>query len=358
MKLIKIAAGLLVFGLSGIAQTAADAPELTVPRFGIDVKNIVTPVLVTDRDGNIIDGLTPPQFHLYDNGKEQNIHVDAAYQPLSVVVAIEKSARVEKILPQIQKLGTLLTQITGREGEAAVITFDSHINTVQDFTKDSDKIKVAINGIHAGNSGTRLIDAVDTGMQMLHRRPQAFRRVLLLISETRDEGSQARLKESLIRAQFDNVLVYAVDISQLAVRFNEKPDGRFPSGMDVASQNLPMGMASTPTTMEQNSGMGNRAQFIPLLKEIFIDTKGIFVRDAPTQFVRATGGAQFVFLSQKDFEKAITKISQQVHSQYLITYAPTDGGEGGYHTIQVTIDRSPEYTCRTRPGYWIGGGAQ
>ncbi len=353
-----VAIGSAAIGITAFAQTAADAPGLNAAIIRTTVNNLVAPVLVTDKSGNIVDGLQPAQFHLKDNGIEQNIHVDVAQQPLSVVVAIEKSARVEKILPQIQKLGTLLTQITGRDGEAAIISFDSHLDTVQDFTKDNDKIKVAINKIHAGNSGTRIVDAVERGMQMLKTRPPAFRRVILLVSETRDEGSEARLKETLIETQFANVIVYAVDISQLAVRFNEKPNAPMPSAMDVASQNLPMGIPSTPTSMEQYSGMSNRAQFVPLLKEIFIDTKGIFVRDSPTQFVRATGGAQFLFVTQHQFEDAITKISQQVHSQYLVTYSPTNGTEGGYHTINVWIDREPEYTCRTRPGYWIGGGAQ
>jgi len=53
----------------------------------------------------------------------------------------------------------------------------------------------------------------------------------------------------------------------------------------------------------------------------------------------------------------VQKISEELHSQYMITYAPTNGSEGGYHTIQVSIDRS-NLICKTRPGYYIGGGAQ
>jgi len=353
---------LLAIGIVGtlavLAQSKEDAPTLGEPitKFDVHVTSIVAPVLVTDHDGNIIDGLKPAQFHLFDNGKEQNIHVDEAFQPISLVVAIEKSARVEGVLPQIQKLGSLLTQITGRQGEAAIVAFDGRIQTPQDFTTDNDKIKVAIQNIHAGSSGTRLIDAVERGVYMLSKRPKSNRRVLLLVSETRDEGSEARLKEVMINSTLSNVEIFSVDISQLAVRFNEKQDAPRPMAVDVAAQNFPMGVPSTPTTVEQNYGLQNRAQFIPLLKEIFIDAKGIFVRDPSTQFARATGGDEFVFLRQKGLESAIGKISQQIHSQYMLTYNPTNGEEGGYHTIIVQIDRTPEYICKTRPGYWIGGG--
>ena len=359
-----LAAPLFVF--SAMAQTPTQPtppPAQEAPDFGqpikVTVSNLVAPVLVTDHNHNIVDGLQPHQFHLYDNGVEQNIQVDTAYEPVSLVVAIEKSARVDGILPQLHKLGILLSQITGKQGEAAVMAFDCRIQTPQDFTMDNDKIRVAIENIKSGCNGTRIDDAVERGIYMLSKRPDTNRRVLLLVSETRDEGSQSRLKEVMQAAVLSNVQIYSVDISQLGVRLNEKQDQPYPmANVDVANQNLPMGQASTPTSMEQNFGMANRAQFVPLLKEIFIDTKGIFVKDHSTQFVNATGGAQFVFLRQKGLEDAISKISSDIHSQYLLSYKPSNATEGGYHTILVTIDREPSYVCRTRPGYWIGGGAQ
>src|SRR5665213_3085410 len=88
-----IAAVAVIFGVIARAQTPA-IPSLDSPEFGkpiiVDVKNVVAPVLVTDHNGNIIDGLQPHQFHLYDNNVEQNIHVNESYEPISLVVAIEK----------------------------------------------------------------------------------------------------------------------------------------------------------------------------------------------------------------------------------------------------------------------------
>ena len=132
-------AALLVVGVMAWAQTPAkspnpDAPDLdTTPIIRTTVSNLVAPVLVTDHNGNIVDGLQANQFHLYDNGIEQNIQMDAAYPPVSLVVAIEKSSRVDGILPQLHKLGTLLTQITGKSGETAVLAFDCRIQNAAGF---------------------------------------------------------------------------------------------------------------------------------------------------------------------------------------------------------------------------------
>ena len=49
------------------------------------------------------------------------------------------------------------------------------------------------------------------------------------------------------------------------------------------------------------------------------------------------------------------KINTEVHSQYMITYTPNNKEEPGYHTIEVAI-AGTQYSCKTRPGYWIGGG--
>jgi VWFA-related protein len=338
-------------------QANSDAPEIETPIFRAKATNIVAPVLVTDREGNIVDGLEPAQFHLWDNGKEQNIHVDVTYEPISLVVAIECAGRVESILNQIRRpMGSLVQTVIGAQGEAAILKFDGRIMLMQDFTNDPDKIKVAVSKINAGSSQTRVIDAVDHGVYMLKKRPKNNRKIILVVSETRDEGSETKLKEALIDVNIENVQVYFVDISQLAVRLTEKPDIR-PEYIDPTTMNAPLGIPNTPTTAQQNYGMENRVQFIPLFKEIFIDTKAIFVKDPAKQFSVASGGAQFTFLRQKGLEEAIQKISEELHSQYMISYAPTNGAEGGYHTIEVSIERT-NLICKTRPGYYIGGGAQ
>jgi VWFA-related protein len=258
----------------------------------------------------------------------------------------------------MKHLGSLTQDIIGTQGEAAVVKFDGRITTMQDFTNDPDKIKVAIDKINAGSSGSRMVDAVDDAVRMLDHRPKNNRKIILMVSETRDEGSEARLKEVLINANFKNVTVYCVDITQLAVRFTEKvPDPGPVPAMDPTTMNNPMGQPNTPTTMQQNYGMGNRAQFVPLLKEIYTDTKAVFVKDPAKQFTLQTGGSHFYFMKQKGLEDAVARIGEEIHSQYLVSYAPSNFAEPGYHTIEVTIDRSQLIT-KTRPGYWVGGGRQ
>jgi VWFA-related protein len=346
----------VAFLLAAGVEAQAPAPE-GEPTFGVSVTNIIAPVLVTDRSGNIIDGLQPHDFHLFDNRVQQNIQVDVAFEPISLVVLIEKASRVEAILPQIKHLGTMLPVVMGDHGEAAVMAFDSRLTVMQDFTSDSDKVKAAVDKINAGNSGVRLIDAVDQAVAMLKKRPPNNRKIVLLVSETRDSGSEGRVREALISAQLANVPVYTVDITQLVVRLTEKPAPPRPNPIDVTG-GIPgvMGQANTPTTDFQNYGP-NMAQFGPVLMEVYRDAKGIFVENPSEVLTKGTGGEEYFFVKQKGLEDAVQRISQEIRSQYLISYHPSNATEPGFHSLGVTVD-NPRYVAKTRPGYWIGGGKQ
>ena len=340
---------------SSVASPSDQTPDINEPIIHTTVTNIVTPVLVTDQSGNIIDGLQPAQFHLMDNGKEQNIHVDVAFEPISLVVAVECSSHVESLLPQVKHLGSLLPPIIGAQSEIAVVAFDHRIRTLQDFTSDPDKIKAAIDKISAGSSSSRMIDAVESSIYMLRNRPKNNRKIIMLVSETRDMGSEGHVRETLIDANLSNVQIYTVDMTQLMVRLTEKRPEPRPVPMDPIAQNNPMGIPNTPTSLETNYGMGNRAQFVPLLKEIYTDVKGIFVANPAEKFADLTGGTQFSFIKQKGLEEAVQKISTEIHSQYLISYNPSNKEEPGFHTIDVGVEGT-KYICRSRPGYWIAGG--
>src|SRR5579862_1514204 len=97
-------AGILAAGLLAQdpqdANKPADVPGTTFKQ-SVDV--VMAPVTVLDRNDDYVDGLQPNQFRLFDNDKEQNIRVDVAFQPISMVIAVEANDRVESVLPQIQK---------------------------------------------------------------------------------------------------------------------------------------------------------------------------------------------------------------------------------------------------------------
>ena len=329
------------------------APEDTVIRTTVDV--VVAPVTVLDSEGNYVNGLRPEDFHLYDNEKEQDIRVDVAYQPISLVLAIQANDRVDPILPQIRKIGPLIKPlVTGDQGEAAVLAFDHRLQEKQAFTSDGDKIEEAIKKINAGSSSSRLSDAVMQGARMLRSRPPNRRRILLLISETRPKGDEGRIKDSLAFAQAANVVVYSVNISRAITTLTYPGQPPRPDPLPPAARPLPPNVPATPTTVASiRGGPGGQMEFVPLLKEIFKDVKAIFIDNPVEVFTKGTGGAEFPFVRQKALEEAVRKIGEELHSQYLVSYNPNNKDEGGFHEIRVVVHGRRDVKVRTRPGYWL-----
>src|SRR5947208_5852377 len=173
---------------------------------------------------------------------------------------------------------------------------------------------------------------------MLNRRPPNRRRVILYIGETRDIASETRAREALVQLQYSNILFYPVDMSRFISTLTAKPDPGRQNNLPPAMHPLPSGVPATPTTVQQTYGIGGggRAEFIPLMVELFKDVKAIF-KDNPIElFTKGTGGSELSFIRQRGLEEAVQRIGAELHSQYMVSYRP-ENREGGFHEITVTV---------------------
>ena len=334
--------------------------EETAGKIGSVTTHIVTtPVTVTDRSGNIVNGLGPKDFRLTDNGQLQKVDQDVAIYPISMVIAVQANAEVQKMLPAIQKVGSAISaQILGDDGEAAVIEFDHRIQTLGDFSSDPDKLSAALKMLKPGSGSSRLNDATIESVRLLKRRPDNRRKILLLIAESRDNGSELKAREVLSEAEFAGVVIYAIDISKFVASITAPPsasrnilDTRPPGAVYAQG---PTGGVQTPTTISQNN-MGN---WVPVIKDIFDLAKGIFIAPPLEVYTTYSGGRQYAFKSQRELDQAVSDLGQELHSQYLLTYVPDKDvqSEAGYHNIVVQVLK-PDMKVRARDGYyWAGTG--
>jgi VWFA-related protein len=348
-----VAGAAAVFAVAVGAQQGAQEP--TEPSFRYQVNIVMAPTTVLDKDGNYVLGIKPHEFRLYDNRKLQEIKVDETVAPISLVVALQANHKVEAVLPRVQKIGVLLQNlVAGESGEVAVLAFDHRIrNMTEGFTNDVDRINAALMKIRPGSMQSALTDAVMESGRLLRNRPKDNRRVLLLITESLDQGSENRVREALVNLEQSNVMVYALNISRLYTSLTAKPTYPRPDSIPPTARHVPAGGLNTPTEVERLYGHGGyTANFAPLIQEIFRATKAIFVPNPVEVYTKYTGGKEFPFVSQEDLERSVQAVASEVHNQYLITYNPNNKEEGGYHELKVEVTR-PGLEVRTRPGYWL-----
>src|SRR5580704_7462917 len=168
------------------------------PTISTNVPLVLVPVTVTDRKGNFIDGLTVDDFVLADDGARQKVRMDTSdtvLAPVSLVVAVQCSGISAAVLAKINRVGGMIQPlITGDKGQAAVVAFDDDVRVFQDFTSDAAKIRAAFQRVQPRViKAGRMLDAVAESVRMLSTRNQNRRRILLILSESRDRGSKAKL---------------------------------------------------------------------------------------------------------------------------------------------------------------------
>src|SRR5262249_40856644 len=274
------------------------------------------------------DGLQQEDFILDDDGQEQKqVRLDTSdtvLAPVAMVVAIQSSGVSEPALARIHRVGAMIQPlVAGERGEAAGLTYDSEVGTPQQFTRDSAFLPGALEaGEPRPIKSAKLVDAVIEGVHLLEPRPENYRRIMLILGESRDRGSKAKLDKAVEAAQRAGVALYPITYSAQKTAWIAKPSDAppLPEGPDYVGAITEIGRLTTPNAAEL--------------------------------FARATGGRHLSFTRLQGLEQALTRLGDEVHSQYLLSFVAMESKNKGYHHISVEVRSHPGSVVRARPGYW------
>jgi len=343
---------LLFLFLASVLAAQAPPPPLSENADAVireSFKFVLVRVAVTDNNGHVVNGLQTGDFRLRDNGSPQTITADVVLHPLSVVVAIQTTAGVERILPDVKKLGSALeTLVLGESGELALIGFDTDVRTLTDFTSDPATIDATLNALKFADGSGNVSDAAMAGINLLRSRPANRQAVLILINEGHALGSMAEVREVLTAAEFGNVIIYSLNVSQFVAALTSPAQPPRANWLDLEGRPMINGAVQTPTTDTQMQ-LGN---WTPLFKGAFFSARSLFVPSPLDVYTRHTGGREFSFNNQRALDDVIAEIGEELHGEYLLTYMPSTQHQAGFHEIQVSVQQ-PSLTVRTRDGYWL-----
>jgi VWFA-related protein len=201
---------LIITALSGLLL----AQENSRPTFRSETTVVLVPTLVTNEHGEVIYGLTQNDFVILDNGIERPVLMDDTFstKPVSMVLAVQNGGSAPAVLGSgctlqgqaeefnrpssrchstLHEIGTMLeTFVDGPGSEMALVSFDSEVKLRHDFTNDVSKVNQSLEGLHAGDPGSAILDAIHYSLDLLKRRPDDHRKVLVVVSEQADGDSK------------------------------------------------------------------------------------------------------------------------------------------------------------------------
>lgn len=283
---------------------------------------------VHDKRGALIPGLTKDDFTIFEDGAMQTIKNFSANadQPLTLGILLDTSGSQQNVLPLEQQAGTaFLNRILRSKDEAFLISFDVNVDLLADYTNNPraleramDKAQINVGtggggvpGIGQGPMptsstprGTLLYDAVYLAAHDKLSQ-ETGRKALILLTDGEDQGSQEKIQDAIEAAQRSNTMIYVILIA----------DRGFYSG---GSFNI-----------------------------------GYSGDSAMKQMADATGARVIdVGNNGKKLEAAFDQIEQELRTEYVASYTPTNTKLDGTYRKVAVVCRQNGLKTQVRKGYY------
>lgn len=318
-------------------------------QFKSTVPLVVAPTTITDSKGHFVDGLTPDDLILYDNGVPQKVQLDWMAYPIDLVVAVETGANSGAVIDKLGGSGILVSQLLAADAaETAVISFSDDVKIHQDFTNNPDLVIHSLRMLRKDGDNAHMLDAMHQALGMLDHRPPGRRRIILMIAERRDRASKTKLPEVMEQVERLNAAVYWLTYSPFLEPFTAKPktaEDLKPEEERIKVQKCALCAAPDDTAVPPDLGPGG---YVYAIQELI----RLHQPDLASLFTRITGGRTVSFLKKSALEQAIQLVSEEVHRQYILSFQPKSAKPDGFHTIRVLVQDRPELRVKTRDGYW------
>jgi VWFA-related protein len=283
---------------------------------------------VRDKRNGLIPNLTKDDCNILEDKQPQKIKNFSAEAdlPLTLGILLDTSGSQQNVLPMEQQTGSaFVKRILRSKDEAFLVSFDVQISLLQDFTSNPRQIERAMNdaqinvggggggvpGIGQGPvpvqgapKGTLLYDAVDQ-VSNDKMRSETGRKALILLTDGEDQGSRDKITDAIAAAQKANTIIYVLLIADRGFYNNYS----FGIGYSGAS----------------------------LMKRMADETGGRMID---------------VGNNGKKMEAAFQQIEDELRTQYLASYTPTNNKlDGSYRKLDISC-KGDGLKVQARKGYY------
>jgi Ca-activated chloride channel homolog len=279
-----------LFSVPALGQPAV-APhpqESTGLTLHVDTTLVQIPVAVTDSLNRFVLGLQKEDFHLFEDGVEQNVaHFSGEDAPLSIGLVFDESGSMDYKLRTSQGAVAQFLKTMNADDETMLVEFSDAARLSVGFTANTGEIQDALKKAQPGGL-TAMLDALNLALREM-KKAKNTRKAIVIISDGGDNHSKytAAEIESLVREA--DVQIYA---------------------MGVFEPSLPFAL-----TPEEVSGPR-------LLSEI------------ATQ----TGGRAFAAALMGDLPGVAARIAIELRNQYVLGYYPKNQSKDGkYRRVEVKL---------------------
>ena len=279
-------------------------PPLT---FGTGIEIINLTVTVTDAQGRLIGGLERDAFSVFEDGVKQELALfNKDRLPLSVILLMDASASMEdKVVPAKTAAKRFVSTLVPAD-RARVVSFNNHIDVLQDFTNDKELLNAGIDRLQP-QGATALHNAFYISIKELQKEkqagPGARRQAIILLSDGENTASIVTDEQVIDLARKAEISIYSIRLT---------------------------------SDFEGDKGRAAFSQATHLLSVL----------------ARETGGQAFFPAQLQELDGVYDRIAEEMRTQYSLGYVPTNQKrDGRYRRIVVRVPSRENVVLRYKLGY-------
>jgi hypothetical protein len=216
-----------------------------------------------------------------------------------------------------------------------------------------------MSSLRAGDSGAAILDGLAFAVAQLRTQPSRFRRAILLISETIDQGSKTELTDALRLISDTNTTLYSFGFSSTHAAVSHEAS-KF--GYNGSTGSGPAhGCFSRDGADAEYDGHYSRqvldclSQLAPPLRlatMAYLTARNALRTNTAATVAQLTGGEYVHFSNAKDLRQGLIAASHDVLNYYILTFRPTSLTPG-LHALHLEIPDRPQLELKSRTEYWI-----
>jgi len=293
------------------AMAARQDPPSASPRFKSSVSVVSVSAVVRDQKGRFVRDLAQQDFVIAEAGKHKRI-LDFRSESegpvkLGLLFDASGSMRVGRKAVDAQQAARHLLAALRDKDEGAILSFDTKLDRVRDFTSDGGSLEAALDKINSPFGQTSLYDAIGEAAEVVaaHGRGGGklpHRSALVVLTDGIDTKSRKTTAEVAALASSIDVPVYVIAV---------------------------MSAIDDPQTDETPS----------------FDVSGL------QELARSTGGEMFTASAPAHASVAARRIVDELRHQYVLAFEASTGN--GWRQLEVRA-RNPKHVVRARTGYSAG----
>jgi len=313
----------------------------------IDTTLVTVPVSVLDRNGRFIPDLQKQDFHIYEDGIEQDIAYFAPTEtPFTVILMLDTSASTWSKLGQIKDAAKAFVEQLRPDDQVGVISFGMGVKVQSEPTSNRKKIRKGIEDTSRGLS-THLYDAMDKLMKKYLSRIQGRKAVVLFTDGVDATSNHATYESTVHTAEELDALIYSIryDTYDPAADKGDVSDPSSRLRLPGILGKIPLPIPSIGTSNSGGGAGSSRADY---------DRGERYLHD----LAELTGGRVYEASKDlRDLQTAFSHIAEELGRQYSIGYYPKRKGQTGERRqIKVRLSKT-DVAVRSRDNYVYKGPA-